>query len=383
MVYDKYNTFENKKRTNWRKILKFCAIICEFNPLHNGHKYLIEQAKAKTGLPVICLMSGNFCQRSMPCFFDKYTRAKHAILSGADIVLELPTVFATGSANTFAKGAISILSQLPVSHLVFGSECGNLEKLISAKEFCKSLDENNAVKNRLDSGLNYKSAIYEATKEKSDKMFDVISKPNNALAIEYLRSLEGTDIVPVTIRREDNYLDGGKQFLSSSTIRESVNNNTIEGILDFVPEYVANDIENHKDSKIIDEHLFFALKTAKKEKLATLFSVSEGLENRIAKVAAESKNYDEFLEKCVTKRYSKIRIRRIALENIFGITKEVAKSCFDAVPTTILLAKSPALNFDGFFEKKINLVLKKSDKKRFETEKMLEIDMLAEKLYER
>ena len=362
--------------------MKFCAIICEFNPFHNGHKFLIEKAKQITGLPVICLMSGNFCQRAEACCLEKHTRAQSAIDAGADIVFELPTIFATGSANTFAKGAALILKNLPVSHLVFGSESGDIDALIRAKEFCKNLENNQNVKKQLDEGANYKTALL-CTAKQNTEVFDILSKPNNTLAIEYLKAIENTDIVPVTIKREDNYLGGGDIFASSSKIRQACQQNGQETIKDFVPSFVFDGLANLKDDKVIKEHLFFALKTATKQKLASLFSVSEGLENRIIKCANEANNYDEFVEECVTKRYSRIRIRRIALENFFGITKEVAKDCFDAVPTITLLAKSPSINFDGFFEKKINLILKKSDRKKYEKEKSLEIDSLAEKLYER
>ena len=362
--------------------MKFCAIICEFNPLHNGHKFLIEKAKQITGLPVICLMSGNFCQRAEACCLEKHTRAQSAIDAGADIVFELPTIFATGSANTFAKGAALILKNLPVSHLVFGSESGDIDALIRAKDFCKRLDDNQKVKDLLGGGINYKTALLGVAKEDAE-VFDILSKPNNTLAIEYLKAIESTNIVPLTIKREDNYLGGGKIFASSSKIREACRQKNTESVKDFVPSFVFDGLANFKDDKTIKEHLFFALKTATKEKLASLFSVSEGLENRIAKCANEASNYDEFVEKCVTKRYSRIRIRRIALENFFGVTKEVAKECFCAIPTTILLAKSNKTNFDGFFEKPINLVLKKSDRKKFANEKSLQIDTLAEKLYER
>ena len=363
--------------------MKFCAIICEFNPLHNGHKYLIEKAKQITGLPVICLMSGNFCQRAETCCLNKYTRAKHAIECGADIVFELPTIFATGSANTFARGAVNILKELPVSHLAFGSECGDIEKLIKAKEFCKSLENNPKVKEELENGVNYKTALQNIAKENSD-VFDIISKPNNTLAIEYLKAIEQTGIVPITIKREDNYLCGKKEFCSSTTIRQAILDHESAEIESFVPSYVFCDFDKFKDDSNIKEHLFFALKTATKGKLANLFSVSEGLENRIAKCAEKANNYDEFVEMCVTKRYSRIRIRRIILENFFGITKTIAKDCLcTAVPTTILLAKSPTINFDGFFDKQINLVLKKSDRKKFANEFCLQIDLWAEKLYER
>ena len=104
--------------------MKICAIICEFNPFHNGHQYLLSEAKKRTNADaLLCIMSGNFVQRGEIAILDKYTRAKHAVECGADIVIELPTVFATSNAEIFASGAISILSKFPsVTHLAFGAE---------------------------------------------------------------------------------------------------------------------------------------------------------------------------------------------------------------------------------------------------------------------
>ena len=109
--------------------MNFVGIIAEHNPFTSGHRYLIKKAKELTGLPVLIIMSGNFVQRGELAIFDKYTRAKHAIQGGADVVIELPTVFATSPAPDFALGAVKTLSALPVSHLIFGSECGDIAKL--------------------------------------------------------------------------------------------------------------------------------------------------------------------------------------------------------------------------------------------------------------
>ena len=109
--------------------MQLCGIICEFNPFHNGHKYLIEQAKKITGETIICLMSGNFVQRGDPAIQEKYIRAKNAVFCGADIVLELPTIYACSNAENFAFGSIKTLKALNVKHLAFGIENTNIETL--------------------------------------------------------------------------------------------------------------------------------------------------------------------------------------------------------------------------------------------------------------
>ena len=360
--------------------IKYCAIICEFNPFHNGHAHIIAQAKKLTGLPVLCLMSGNFCQRSEAACLEKRIRAQHAIKAGASIVLELPVCYATGSANTFAKGAIEILKNLPVTHLVFGSECGDLSLLLQAKELSKSLNNNANVRTELKKGQNYKTATRMAASQANTSLSEIFEKPNNMLAVEYLKALEGTNITPITIKREDNYLSSGVEFSSSTQIREDIKaDRTPTGI----PSYVVSDLESFKNDSTIKEHLFFALKLASTQKLSTLFSVSEGLEHRIAKTAAQANTFDQFLENAVTKRYSRTRLRRIALENFFGITKEKMQEIQNSTQTTTLLAKAEGTNFDGFFEKQINLVLKKSDKTKYSQTPSLAIDITAEKLYSR
>ena len=112
--------------------MKICAIICEYNPFHNGHLYHIQEAKRLSGADcILCLMSGNFVQRGEEAILNKFTRAKHAVLAGADIVIELPTIFATSNAEIFAKGAISLLSAIPsVEYLCFGAETANADAFL-------------------------------------------------------------------------------------------------------------------------------------------------------------------------------------------------------------------------------------------------------------
>ena len=141
--------------------MNFCAIICEFNPFHNGHEYIIKQAKKTTGNEIVCLMSGDFVQRGTPAITDKYTRAKHAILAGANAVLELPCIYACSNAENFATGAIRTLKALGIKQLAFGIEKTNLETL---KQIAKLKHENSerfktAFKNEIENGINYNTAL--------------------------------------------------------------------------------------------------------------------------------------------------------------------------------------------------------------------------------
>ena len=153
--------------------MKFTAIICEHNPLSLGHIKILSEAK-KLGNPIICIMSGNFVQRGEPAILDKYTRASHTIMAGADVVIELPTIFALSSAPDFAFGAVNILNSLNnVEYLLFGSECGNINELTKVAE--NLLLENNQtkekIKENLKSGKSFASSVINE--------HPILQKPNN------------------------------------------------------------------------------------------------------------------------------------------------------------------------------------------------------------
>ena len=173
--------------------MQFCGIICEFNPFHNGHKYLIEEAKKQTKNNIICLMSGDLVQRGEPAIQEKYLRAKIAIENGADMVLELPTVFACSNAENFAYGAVRILNSLGVKRLAFGVENVNLDILqkIAEIKYKNSLSFQNSFKNEVENGINFNTALKRAiAKEFGDEqVLEILSKPNNILAIEYLTAI--------------------------------------------------------------------------------------------------------------------------------------------------------------------------------------------------
>lgn len=365
--------------------INFCAIICEFNPFHNGHKHLINTAKKMTGLPVLCLMSGNFCQRATPTILEKKTRAQHAIEAGADVVFQLPTVFSIGSAETFAKGAIHILSKLPVSHIIFGSECGDINLLNQLKNSLIELEKTNIISQNIKNGENYKSIIISCLEKRNKSLSNLLKKPNNVLAVEYLKALEQTKIIPLTIKREDNHLlaIATKNYASSTAIRESIKNNELNSMLQHIPSNVLEDLKQAKNTNNIKEHLFFSAKLTTKEQLKNCPSVSEGLENRIFNAIQKSNSYDELIEQTKTKRYTRTRIKRILLENFFKINKSDQTDFLNNIPITQLLARKPDLHFDGFFEKEITLILKKSDYIKHSNNSILKIDNIADILYQR
>lgn len=175
--------------------MKTVGIIAEYNPFHNGHKYLTDTAKAITGADtVISIMSGNFVQRGAPAVCNKYLRTEMALKSGQDIIFELPTLYSLGSAEVFASGAVKLFCALnSVDYLCFGSECGDLNLLSECAsaidEYTKTEEFKAKLSSLIKSGIPYSSAFSSAVKERLGVKTDILSSPNNLLAVEYLRAL--------------------------------------------------------------------------------------------------------------------------------------------------------------------------------------------------
>ena len=309
--------------------MKISAIICEFNPIHTGHKRLIDYAKSVSD-KVICIMSGNFVQRGMPACADKYDRARHAILCGADLVVELPTIFATASAEDFALGGVKIASQLGADYLIFGSECGNIDQL---QTVAKQLDDENVnklIQQYLADGNSYPKAVSIAINS------PILQTPNNTLAIEYLRAINKIDknITPMTIQRENNYNGGCQEFASSSTLR-----NDLFLLYKFSFDFVAKDIYTTLEDKF-KEFVCHYLSIVDSQKLAKIDGVSEGLNNKIFK-ADKHLGYDALVGQIKSKRYTRAKIQRILLRSILGIESfDMSIARGQEIQTKVLAVKS-------------------------------------------
>lgn len=186
------------------------GIIAEYNPFHAGHKYQLEQSLALTGADyTVVVMSGNFVQRGAPAMLGKHIRARMALLEGADLVLELPAVYATASAEHFAAGAVSLLTGLhSVTHLCFGSECGNIAALrqTAAALSEESADYQLALRKLLKEGLSYPAARTRALLLCHPGLTvakELLSSPNNILALEYMKAIlrQKSPLIPVTVKR--------------------------------------------------------------------------------------------------------------------------------------------------------------------------------------
>lgn len=309
--------------------MKTTAIICEFNPLHTGHKRLIDYAKTFSD-KVICIMSGNFTQRGLPACCDKYARAKHALKAGADLVVELPTVFATAPAENFAYGGVKIASELGADNLLFGSECGDIEAICDCARKLLDKDANRRIAEEIKKGVSYPKAVANAVKS------DLLDKPNNVLAIEYVKALlqSNCSIVPLTLTREDNYNGEPNEYASSAALRTNVDLRQ-----KFTYEYVLSDVDDNVERRFGEVACsVVALKT--REELREIEGVSEGIENRIY-ASDKSLGYDKMLEQIKTKRYTRLRLQRIILNAVLNLTqKEATRSRNSPIPLNALAVKS-------------------------------------------
>lgn len=301
------------------------AIICEYNPFHNGHKYQIEKIKSVSRNPVTAIMSGAFTQRGDVAVFDKFTRAKYAVHNGADLVIELPTVYACSSAESFARGGVQIAEGLGCTeNLCFSVEEDNPELLLKAREFFNDEKFNFAVKDEMNSGQYYPRAVENAFKTLAPELAEIVTKPNNILALEYLKALKNTDIKPMIIKRKGTSHDS-EEISGSFTSAGNIRNMILNGLKyeSFIPE--KTDFPCPADIKKLEKIILYRLRTMTKEEIKNLPDVTEGLENRIYNSIRSYNSVEEILSDVKTKRYTLSRLRRILIYALLGITKDALK----------------------------------------------------------
>lgn len=331
------------------------GIIAEFNPFHNGHFYLINECKKQTGADkCIVIMSGDFVQRGVPSITDKFSRARMALSCGADLCIELPVYYSTGSAEFFAKGAVSILDKLgTVDYLCFGSECGDIDAMSSIASILN--DEPDVYKKALLSELKKGSsfacsrekAIVDAiksgslgsdssSKEKAltaSKVKDIISAPNNILAVEYIKALMdiGSDIRPFTIKRiGDGYnCDVLSNVPSATAIRNVLNNNDcpkedlIKTLNNSVPSAVLNILSSEETCFVhnndVSELLHYKLIQNAVNGYEEYLDVTSDISNKIIRNLDKYNDFDDFCMKLKSKDITYSRISRVLTHILLDI----------------------------------------------------------------
>lgn len=313
--------------------MKVLGIIAEYNPMHTGHIYHISKAKEITGCDtVIVIMSGSFTQQGNIAIINKFERAKQAIQNGVDLVIEIPSAFASSDAGNFAYKSVSILNDLNVDAICFGAETDNIErlKLISETLIYKDKEIWNEIKNELKKGISFAKARNNSlNKFLNEDDINIILSPNNILALEYLKTLKvlNSNIIPFAIHRESNFNSHILEncYTSSTSIRKALENKcNLNDIQKYIPENISKYLKNNK---IIFNNVFFEILKYKiismnENDLKEINGISEGFENKLKKEICDSYSYDEFLFKIKSKRYELSRIKRILVNILLNISKE-------------------------------------------------------------
>ena len=366
--------------------MKICAIICEYNPFHNGHLHHIREAKRISGADcILCLMSGNFVQRGEGALLDKFTRAKHAVLAGADIVVELPTIYATSNAELFATGAVQLLSSIPsVKHLCFGAENADRNAFLQAAALLNNEPKEVSlqIKQLTDEGVSYAKARAEAWKSLLPEA--LLQSPNNILGLEYTKAIlkynSSISILPITrVGNAYNSKELNDGLASATAIRKGI----LEGasIDKYLPPYVATELPlNPKNCLESLEKLALLQNTP--EQISNVCDCTEGLENAFKKSAVKA---DSLVEQLTSARYTSSRIRRIALQNLLGINEAFIRECLKSNLYLRVLAvkKGQKELLSELSNAKSPLLLRSHDEELLSdtAKRCLEIDRFAEKVY--
>lgn len=318
--------------------MKIAGIISEFNPFHNGHKYIVDRAKAE-GDAVVAVMSGNFSERGEPTVVDKYTRAEMALKCGVDLVLELPFPSASSSAEYFAEAGVRVLDRVGASKIVFGSECGDISILKRAAEVARNAEFLEAYKNReLSDNKGSAEAYFELVNEFLGE--DVRLSSNDMLGVEYIKAIakNGFLIEPVTAKRlGDGFLSesvGESDFASATALRNLISDGT-DGFSQYMPKEaykVLCEAVKNGDAPVLYENIergiLLFLRIVDKKELDSIAELSGGLGNRLAEAAHKSDSLDELIKNTSTKKYTTSKIRRGILNAVLGVRNEDIRQIF-------------------------------------------------------
>lgn len=391
--------------------MKTVGLITEYNPFHNGHAYHIEKAKMVTGADrVIVVMSGDFVQRGAPAVMPKHLRAESALLSGASLIIELPVCFATGSAEYFAQGSISLLNQLGcIDSICFGSECGDLHLLKEIAQILadEPIEYQTALKQALKEGASFPAARQEALNIYSDKYSEILASPNNILGIEYLKALAKihSKMEPFTIKRigagyHDMDIDG--QFSSATAIRSDIYqladvNSSSESlplthIQTQVPsschELMKKNYQTRYPVKADDFSLLLKAKLLSETagSLSHYLDMSPELANRILRLRNDYLSFEQFCDLLKTKELTRSRISRSFIHVLLGITKDWLTAMKAPAPYARILGfRRDHADLLGILKRTSDIPLITSPARAVLADtayQMLELDIYASDLYE-
>jgi len=321
--------------------LKVAGIVAEYNPFHTGHGYQIEQTRAALGgdTAIVAVMSGNWVQQADCAIADKWLRARLALMGSADLVLELPTVWAASTAESFARGAVELLAATGVlDALSFGSECGDADKLRQVAACLDSPEYHAGLGRFLDEGMTFAAARQNVVRTLlGQERSDLLASPNNNLGIEYIRALNalGSSIQPMTVRREGaahNSLGvlgssaDAIRFVSATAIRSQL----MTGNWDWCEPYLVPGGRGVLEPNLIGlpaleqvgRAMLARVRTMSAEDWAKLpdSGQAEGLPRRLEQAGRKCTSMEEFFSLVKTKRYTRARLNRLVLWAYLGLT---------------------------------------------------------------
>ena len=349
--------------------MKTFGIICEFNPLHNGHKRLMDEARAIGADRIVCAMSGNAVQRGELAVIDKYDRAKAAVLCGADLVLELPYPWSASSAEFFAKAGVEILSHF-CNNIIFGSECGDIDLLTEAARIAAGNDFKSKFKDRLNDGDGAAAAYFSLLEENTG----IVLSSNDLLGIEYIKAaIEARrDIKFHTVKRDgadynDTFL-GENRCPSASAIRKAWSEE--QDTSGYIPNEALDVFElcikegRITDAEELSKAILMYLRLADADTLSQMADNEGGISNRIITAACNAKSGEELFELLRTKRYTDAKLRRAVLFAVTSIRAEMLRSPMDYVQILGANAKGREILSECRKSSGITLVTKAADAPR-------------------
>lgn len=321
--------------------MKVVGIIAEYNPFHNGHKYHIEQSKKITNSDYcIVAMSGNYVQRGEPAIVDKWTRTKMALENGADMVIEIPSIYSSSSAELFAYSAVSILNSTNIiSSLCFGCETDNITLIKQYAEilYDEPFEYKQILKEELSKGIVFPKARENALKIYTNKDINILNTPNNILAIEYIKAIIKlkSKIEPYSVKRylaSYHSININNEISSATAIRLALENKQIDSIKKVMPDNCYNILskciskgEAPVTFDSFSSFLHYKLRTTDIRELSEILDITEGLENRILNLSKSNYFISDIVAKVKTKRYTYTKIQRALLHIILDFKKTDAQ----------------------------------------------------------
>ena len=328
--------------------MHIAGIVAEYNPFHNGHKYLLDMTKSLGATHVVAVMSGNFVQRAEPSIVSKFDRARIAASLGVDLVIELPLAYSTAVSERFAYGAVSIFNALGVvNSLSFGSEAGDLELLKQTTEALTDARVIRRIKQLTEVGESYPSAQEKALEVFYPELSEVVTQPNNILAIAYLKAIKETEskMQPMTIKRIGAGHDSNDisySIASAARIRDIVRHRGgFESLVPHECELMLLDaiVSGRVSGSLerIESAILYKLRSMTNEQMNLIPDATTGLGDRLYHASQTASSIEELYELTKTKRYTMSRVRRAVLSGFLDIIEKD----FSTIPYIRILAIGP------------------------------------------